>query len=51
MLGDVQPLKREFDLHRAMWIGSLGKAHNSFKGFAGFQGVFGDLTAFVVWGN
>ena len=29
-LGDIQPLKREFDLHRAMWICSLGKAHYSF---------------------
>lgn len=29
-LGDIQPLKREFDLHRAMWICSLGKAHYRF---------------------
>ena len=28
-LGDIQPLKREFDLYRAMWICSLGKAHDS----------------------
>ena len=29
-LGDIQSLKREFDLHRAMWSCSLGKAHYSF---------------------
>lgn len=31
-LGDIQPLKREFDLHRAMWICFLGKAHYSLMG-------------------
>ena len=26
--GDIQPLQGEFDLYRAMWLCSLGKAHD-----------------------
>lgn len=30
-LSDIQPFKREFDLHRAMWTCFFGKAHDSLK--------------------